>query len=142
MKLKVDSKVEGLEGTIGEELLKTHISYLKHVRTLHNENLINGIAHITGGGFIENIPRILPDGLGAKIEKVWAVPEIFKFLVQAGKVSEAERYRVFNMGIGMVLIIDKRNLSRVEEKLSEINETYHLIGQITKQKGNKRVKIT
>ncbi len=142
MKLKVDSKVEGLEGTIGEELLKTHISYLKHVKTLHNENLINGIAHITGGGFIENIPRILPDGLGAKIEKVWAIPEIFKFLVQAGKVSEEERYRVFNMGIGMVLIIDKSNLSRVEEKLNEINEPYHLIGQITKQNRKQRVMIT
>jgi len=142
MKLKVDSKVEGLEGTIGEELLKTHISYLKPVKALHKENLINGIAHITGGGFIENIPRVLPDGLGAKIEKVWAVPEIFKFLNQAGNVSEEERYRVFNMGIGMILIIDKNNLSKVEEKLSELNEQYYIIGQITKDSSNKRIKIT
>ncbi len=141
MKLKVDSKVEGLEGTIGEELLKTHISYLRHVRTLHEENLIKGIAHITGGGFIENIPRILPDDVGAKIQKVWPVPEIFKFLNKAGKVSEEERYRVFNMGIGMVLIIDKKNLSRVEEKLSAINEKYYLIGQITKNNGTKRIII-
>ena len=142
LKLSVDSKVEGLEKTIGEELLRTHISYLNHVKVLHEESLLNGIAHITGGGFIENIPRILPEGLGAKIEKVWNVPEIFKFLNKAGKVSEEEKYRVFNMGIGMVIIIDKKNLSRVEEKLSSINEKYHLIGQIIKTRGKKRIKIT
>jgi phosphoribosylformylglycinamidine cyclo-ligase len=142
MKLKVDSKVEGLEGTIGEELLKTHISYLKPVKALHEKNLINGIVHITGGGFIENIPRVLPDGLGAKIEKIWEVPEIFKFLNQAGNVSEEEKYRVFNMGIGMILIINKKNLSEVEEKLSELNEQYYIIGQITKDSSNKRIKIT
>jgi len=141
MKLKVDSKVEGLELTIGEELLKTHISYLDPVKKLHNLDLIKGIAHITGGGFIENIPRILPEGLGAKIEKVWSVPEIFKFLVKAGNVGNDEQYRVFNMGIGMVLIIDKKNLLTVEENLNEINQDYYLIGQITKDNSKKRIKI-
>jgi phosphoribosylformylglycinamidine cyclo-ligase len=141
MKLKIDSKVEGLELTIGEELLKTHISYLKPVRTLHNKDLIKGIAHITGGGFIENIPRILPDGFGVKIEKVWPVPEIFKFLVEAGKISEEERYRVFNMGIGMIFVIDKKNLSEVEKNLTEINQEYYLIGQVTKETGKKRIKV-
>ncbi len=142
LKLKVDSAVEGLELSIGEELLKPHISYLSEISLLHQDNLLNGVAHITGGGFIENIPRVLPDDLGVKIERLWPVPEIFNFLNKAGKVSEAERYRVFNMGIGMVLIIDKKNLTTVEEKLTGMGKPYHLIGQVIKNTGKKRIKIT
>jgi phosphoribosylformylglycinamidine cyclo-ligase len=141
LNLKVDSQVEDLELTIGEELLKVHRSYLKPVNTVLKDNLIKGMAHITGGGFLENLPRILPDDCGAKIERIWPVPPIFEFLCKAGKVSKNERYRVFNMGIGMILVIDKNDLSQVEKLLDAIEEKYYLMGQVTKNKGISRIKI-
>lgn len=141
LKLKVDSKVDDLELTIGEELLRVHRSYLKPVRGLLAHNYIKGMAHITGGGFIDNIPRILPDGLSVEIDRVWPVPPIFNFLVDAGKVSFEERFRVFNMGIGLVMMIDPKNLSSVEQILKEKNEPYYLMGQVTEQTGTKRVVI-
>jgi phosphoribosylformylglycinamidine cyclo-ligase len=99
------------------------------------------MAHITGGGLLENVPRILPDAVAVTIEKTWPVPPLFSFLVQAGSVSTAERYRVFNMGIGMVLVIDPKKLSRVEALLAKAGEEYFLIGQVTENKGGERVRI-
>jgi phosphoribosylformylglycinamidine cyclo-ligase len=141
LRLKVDSPVEGLEKTIGEELLEVHRSYQKPVQVLVCENLIKGMAHITGGGFIDNIPRILPEGVMVQIETVWSIPPIFQFLVEAGKIPKKERYRVFNMGIGMVLIIDKNNLSKVEKVLNSNKEKYFLIGQVKEIKGKNRISI-
>jgi len=131
LKLDVHANVPGLAGTIGEELLSVHRSYLKPVSELLKEDLIKGMAHITGGGFIDNIPRILPENVSVQIEKVWPVPGIFEFLCEQGKVDKHERYRVFNMGIGMVLFIDKNNLSAVETVLNRLDESYYLIGQVT-----------
>ncbi len=141
LKLNVDSKVDSLELTIGEELLKVHRSYLKPVKSLLAKNYVKGMAHITGGGFIDNIPRILPNGLSVQIERIWPVPPIFEFLVDAGKVSLEERFRVFNMGIGMVLMIDPKNLSKVEQTLQEQDEPFYLIGQVAEQKNTQRVLI-
>ena len=140
-KLRVDSTVSGFNRTIGEELLEPHRSYLKPVKELLKNDLIKGMAHITGGGFIDNIPRILPEGVMAQVEKAWPVPQIFNFLIEAGNINAIERYRVFNMGIGMVLIIDKNELTRVEKALRLFGEKFYLIGQIVDQKGKKRVKI-
>lgn len=136
LKLDVNARVEGLSGSIGEELLRTHRSYLSPVSRLLEENLIKGIAHITGGGFTENIPRVLPDHLGARIERIWPVPEIFTFLTEKGNIEFEERYRVFNMGIGMVLMINKTDLSRCEKILKELQEDYYLIGQIVEKEPN------
>ncbi len=141
LNLTVDSRVDGLPNTIGEELLKVHKSYLKPVSKLVENNLVKGMAHITGGGFMDNIPRILPDGVAAQIERIWPIPEIFDFLCEQGEITLVERYRVFNMGIGMVLFIDKNNLSQVERTLNEMNENYYLIGQVTKKKGKQTVII-
>jgi phosphoribosylformylglycinamidine cyclo-ligase len=141
LKLKVDAIVEGMSLSIGEELLKVHKSYLKPVSQLVREDLVKGMAHITGGGFIENIPRVLPDHVSAQIERIWPVPGIFNFLCEKGNISKEERFRVFNMGIGMVLIIDKNNLSRVEEVLDSFDESCYLIGQVVKKKGKERIKI-
>ncbi|TFG75542.1 MAG: phosphoribosylformylglycinamidine cyclo-ligase [Chrysiogenales bacterium] len=141
LNLKTSSKVSELEAPIAEELLRVHRSYLKPVQTLLEGKLLKGMAHITGGGLLENIPRILPEETAVVIEKAWPVPPIFSFLVQAGNVSEAERYRVFNMGIGMVLVIEPRNLSRVEFALNRMNEDFYLIGQVTENKGGVRVRI-
>lgn len=141
LKLSVGSKVKELKRTIGEELLETHRSYLEPVMELLKHNLIKGMVHVTGGGFIDNIPRILPDGLGVRIERTWKVPDIFSFLVKKGKVKISERYRVFNMGIGMILVIDRKDLSMTEKILKSIKEKYYLIGQVTEHKKGDRVSI-
>lgn len=141
LKLTVDSKVEGLPLTIGEELLRVHKSYLKPVSKLVEQNLVKGMAHITGGGFIDNIPRILPEDVAVRIERIWPVPDIFSFLCEKGEISVEERYRVFNMGIGMVLIIDKNNLSRVEGVLDGMEEKYYLIGQVVEKKNSRKIII-
>lgn len=139
--LAVDSPVPGAEGNVGDELLRVHRSYLKPVKPLIREGWIKGMAHITGGGFIENIPRILPDSLGARVERVWPVPPIFRFLVEKGGVSLEEQYRVFNMGIGMVLIIEPAFLSRVEASLKAAGEPFYLIGQVVPHEGGARIHI-
>ncbi len=139
--LKANSKVSELELPIGAELLRVHRSYLKTVRPLLEEKLLKGMAHITGGGLLENVPRILPAGTGVVIERTWPVPPLFAFLVQAGSVSAGERYRVFNMGIGMVLVIEPKKLSRVEAVLEQMGEGHFLIGQVTEHRGGARVRI-
>jgi phosphoribosylformylglycinamidine cyclo-ligase len=141
LKLNLDSIAAGMSHPIGEELLKVHKSYLKPVTQLVRENLVKGMAHITGGGFIDNIPRILPRDVSVHIERVWPLPEIFNFLCEQGKIGKEERFRVFNMGIGMVLIIDKNNLSKVEEVLDSLDETCYLMGQVVEKKGKARIKI-
>lgn len=142
LKLTAASMVEGIPHPIGEELLKVHRSYLEPITGLVKHNLVKGMAHITGGGFIDNIPRILPDNVTAKIERVWPIPEIFNFLCEQGNVSDEEKYRVFNMGIGMVLIIDKTHLSKVEDLLDNRDEVYYLIGQVVeKKRGKKKIII-
>ena len=141
LNLKVGSKVGGLEAPIGEELLRVHRSYLKPVQNLLEKKLLKGMAHITGGGLLENIPRILPEETAVVIEKTWPLPPLFDFLVRAGSVTESERYRVFNMGIGMVLVIEPGNLSAVEASLKKNNEKFFLIGQVTEYKGGARVRI-
>jgi phosphoribosylformylglycinamidine cyclo-ligase len=141
LKLNVDSIAAGMSHPIGEELLKVHKSYLKPVSQLIKKDLVKGMAHITGGGFIDNIPRVLPNHVSVQIERVWPVPEIFNFLCEQGKISKQERFRVFNMGIGMVLIIDKNNLSKVEEVLDSLDEPCYLMGQVVEKKGKERIKI-
>ena len=141
LKLKVDSHVKGLNRTIGEELLETHRSYLGPVSRLLEENVLKGMVHVTGGGFTDNIPRILPENLGVRIERIWKVPEIFRFLAEKGEVPVEEQFRVFNMGIGMILVIDRKDLSKTENILKSLKEEYHLIGQVTHYKDSKRVRI-
>jgi len=141
LKLSVDSKVKELKRSIGEELLETHRSYLEPVMELIKKNLIKGMVHVTGGGFTDNIPRILPDGLGVRIERTWKVPDIFNFLIEKGRVKKSEQYRVFNMGIGMILIINREDLSKTEKILKSINEKYYLIGQVNEYKKGDRVSI-
>lgn len=122
--------------TLGEELLKTHRCYLNELKPLLP--LLKGLAHITGGGFVGNIPRVLPEGIAANIRSnSWTVPPIFKMLMERGKVSIGEMYRVFNMGIGMVLIVAQTNVEKVKSALPDVV----VIGEAVKQEGNARVII-
>jgi phosphoribosylformylglycinamidine cyclo-ligase len=141
MGLKVDAHIPSLGTTVGEALLAVHRSYLKPVRKLLDLSLIKGMAHITGGGFYENIPRTLPDNMMVHVQRTWPVPDLFTYICESGKVREEEAFRVFNMGIGMVLFIDQQNLSTLESALKEQNEPYYLIGQVDHKKDDRRVVI-
>ncbi len=131
-KCKIDKQFPDLNKSIGLTLLEPHINYTKHVsRLLESEIELKGIAHITGGGIIENIPRVLPTGLGADIKKdSWPVLPIFKLMQSIGKINESEMYRTFNMGIGMTFFIDKKFKNQIKEVLSEYTKCY-LIGMVT-----------
>jgi len=122
--------------TLGEELLQIHRCYYHWLKPVMP--LIKGLAHITGGGFVGNIPRILPQGLAAHLKKdSWDIPPIFKLIQEKGNVEEAEMYRVFNMGIGMVLICSSQAVTKLTMALSQAK----VIGEVIKAKREKKVII-
>ena len=130
-------KLPGTNQTFGEALLAVHKSFLKPVAKLIERKVkINGMAHITGGGFPDNIPRVLPKVVNAEIDRSsWQVPTIFKFIQNQGKVDIDEMYRVFNMGIGYVVIIPKKELTKATNILKAQHQPYNIIGVIRKGKG-------
>jgi len=100
----VNSRVDELGGTVGDVLLVPHRSYLPVIRPLLGSGTIKGMAHITGGGITDNLPRILPDGTHATIDRSrWTVPPVFAWLQAVGRVPDADMLRTFNMGIGLIL---------------------------------------
>ena len=112
MRLKVRSRLPGLATTVGQELLRVHKNYHPILGNAPS-GMIKGLAHITGGGLIDNLPRILPKDCDAVIEtKSWRVPRIFQILQQNGVVENTEMYQVFNMGIGMVAAVSEQNAKR------------------------------
>ncbi|MGB9779850.1 phosphoribosylformylglycinamidine cyclo-ligase [Caldanaerobacter sp.] len=131
-KLSVETYVPDLGKTLGEELLTPTKIYVKSVATLKGLK-VKGMAHITGGGFIENIPRILARGLSAKINKEsWEVPVIFNLIRKLGNIEEEEMYRTFNMGIGMIIVVDRQEVSLALRRLDEAGEKAFVIGEIVK----------
>jgi len=122
--------------TLGEELLEPHRCYYHQLKPLLSR--IKGMAHITGGGLVDNIPRVLPEGVGVRLgRKTWMVPPVFKLIQDRGNVDAAEMYRVFNMGIGMVLICAPDDVSELMGKFPEAR----VIGEVAKQAGEARVVI-
>ena len=115
----VHDTIPKLEKSVGLTLLEPHINYTNHVfETLNAEIDVRGIAHITGGGMVENIPRILPDGFGVEIQKgSWPILPVFEVMQSLGDVAEDEMFRTFNMGIGMVFIVDDKKVSIVKDCL-------------------------
>jgi phosphoribosylformylglycinamidine cyclo-ligase len=144
-KYKVTDYVESLGATVGEELLKTHRCYSKSILSiLDNTKLktsfIKGMAHLTGGGFYDNIPRILPKNVSVKIHKnSWHVLPIFQLLQKDGGISDEEMYHVFNMGIGMAVIVAKEHANDILKKLKEKKAKTFCIGEVIK--GNRKVLI-
>lgn len=129
MKFKIDDHIIELDRTIGEELLKIHRSYLKPISELRRFIDIKGLAHITGGGVIGNISRIIPKGLRAKIDwESWEMPMIFRLLKKWGNVSDNEMRRTFNLGIGFAVITSKSETESALEMLSEAGERPFIIG--------------
>jgi len=164
LKLKPSSRVPGLKGTVGQELLKEHISYGPLVQKLlkkfnrrdelhespskklgtrgarPSENKINAFAHITGGGFVDNIPRVLPKSLDVVIKKgSWDMLPIFKIIAEKSGVPDDELYQVFNMGIGMVAIVSADKADAVLKFIREQKHKAWLIGEVVKGKGAARV---
>ena len=131
----VNSKPEELCGkSIGEVLLEPTKIYVKALKPLFANHLIKGVAHITGGGFIENVPRMYADDLAAKIDtSSWSVPPIFSVIEKAGKVPHSEMFNVFNMGIGMVLAIDANKADEAMQILKNNNEQAYVIGKMIKR---------
>ena len=131
----VNSKPEELCGkSIGEVLLEPTKIYVKALKPLFANHLIKGVAHITGGGFIENIPRMFANNLAAQIDtKKWQVPAIFNLIEKSGKADHSEMFNVFNMGIGMVLAIDANKADEAMQILKNNNEQAYVIGKMIKR---------
>jgi phosphoribosylformylglycinamidine cyclo-ligase len=136
MRLKVTSRLPGLAKTVGQELLRVHKNYQPLLAKIQS-GMIKGLAHITGGGLIDNLPRTLPGNCDAVIEtKNWRVPRIFQLLEENGKIDPQEMYQVFNMGIGMVAVVSERDAGRAMLMLKAKR-----IGQIARGNGRVRLKF-
>jgi phosphoribosylformylglycinamidine cyclo-ligase len=124
----VNDTIPELEKSIGLTLLEPHINYTNHVfATLDAEIDVKGIAHITGGGLVENIPRILPDGCGVEIQKgSWPNIPVFNVMQSIGDVDEDEMYRAFNMGIGMTFIVSSDDIGAVSGALKDLTDVYEI----------------
>ncbi len=131
-----------LSCTVGDELLKVHRSYLTPIQTLLSEGVLKGAAHITGGGMSDNIPRILPAGLAVEIARgAWPVLPVFELLGRLGNIPEDDYRRTFNLGIGMVLVVGRRNLPRARRILDVLKETYYEVGRVTAAKRGARSRV-
>ncbi|SJZ81346.1 phosphoribosylformylglycinamidine cyclo-ligase [Selenihalanaerobacter shriftii] len=136
----VDAEIKELDRKLGEELLQPTKIYVKPILELMKEFNLKGIAHITGGGLIENLPRILPTGTKAVIDsEEWPTPSIFDIIKDKGNIEAKEMYRTFNMGIGMAIVVPKMDADNILNKLEDIGEDAYLIGEI--QKGDKNVDL-
>ncbi len=132
---KIFSEKE-LKGPIGRELLVPTRIYVKPVLALMKKVPLKGIVNITGGGFVDNIPRVLPEGLGAAIIRdAWPMPKIFRRVQDSGKISDFEMSRTFNLGIGMVVVLEKRHVAAAVRELKKSKIESWMIGEITRRKG-------
>ena len=134
--LKKDYNIQGYNSCLGKILLTPTKIYVKAFKSLIDSGRVKGLAHITGGGFYENINRIIPDSCNAIINrKGWKVPAIFEFLQEKGNITEKEMFRVFNMGIGMAVILDRNDVEFAKEVLNKNHEKLLEIGTVTAGKG-------
>jgi phosphoribosylformylglycinamidine cyclo-ligase len=128
--------------TVGDELLKVHRSYLRALNGLALKGLLKGAAHITGGGITDNVPRILPAGLGTEIRKSsWDVPPIFELLRRIGNIPEDDWRRTFNLGIGMVLVVSSKKLAQARRILERLGEQYCEIGHVVELRRSVRSRV-
>ena len=133
LQLGLNDQPDGFDNPLGEVLLTPTRIYVKSILNLIKNFEIKGIAHITGGGLLENIPRILPNRCKAVITKEnWEKPEIFELLRQGGQITENEMYRTFNYGIGMILVVSPDDVDDIIGRLAGLGDKAYLIGEITK----------
>jgi phosphoribosylformylglycinamidine cyclo-ligase len=138
--LRVDSTLPGLGAVVGDVLLAPHRSYLAPIRPLLAAGLVKGMAHVTGGGITENLPRALPEGTGALVRRrAWEVPAFFRWLGDAGRVPDEDMMRTFNMGIGLIVVVAPGDLDRALDELRAAGEPgARVIGET--ERGDRRVR--
>ncbi len=140
--LTVDSHVPELGKTLGEELITPTRIYSETIQSLVRDLPIQGLAHITGGGIMDNIVRVIPKACGIAIKKgSWDIPPIFTFLQEAGNVDEKEMMRTFNNGIGLVAVVPEENVQEVLNRLTGSGEKAWAIGEVTKTRKNARTRV-
>jgi phosphoribosylformylglycinamidine cyclo-ligase len=133
-----DDPLPGAGATVADALLAPHRSYLKVIEPLLDVGVVKGLAHITGGGITDNLPRILPEGVSARIRRdAWPVPPLFSFLQRAGQVPIDDMYRTFNMGVGMIVACAAGDVDRLRAMLSQSGEQNWTIGELVS--GNRGV---
>jgi phosphoribosylformylglycinamidine cyclo-ligase len=132
-----------MDTSLAEELLKVHRSYLKPIRALIDAKMLKGAAHITGGGITDNLPRILPEGLAARVDvSTWTIPQIFERLRDIGNIDPADYRRTFNLGIGMILVVAKRSVAKARATLALLGEPCSEIGEVVESRGDRVVYIS
>ncbi len=130
-KFKLTDQLSDLDETLGEELLRIHKSYLKLITHLKTNLKLKGLSHITGGGIVGNTKRIIPEGLQLKIDwEAWELPAIFKIIRETGKISIEEMRKVFNIGIGLLALVDKNSAEHAISLSHEVNEHPIIIGEV------------
>jgi phosphoribosylformylglycinamidine cyclo-ligase len=128
-----DQYVNELKDKTGAALMRTHRSYLSVIKKLTQAEVVSGMAHITGGGITENLPRILPKGMGAVVDLAsWTVPPLFEHLQHLGNVTQDEMLRTFNMGIGLIAVIPAEKIKKAKAILNRANERHCLIGRVVR----------
>jgi len=133
-----DTKLDELKSTIADELLQPHRSYLKPLRKLHDAGILKGAAHITGGGITDNTPRILPKGLGVRIDLgSWPVLPIFEVLRKIGHIPEHDWRRTFNLGVGMIFVVAPKKLAEAGRILDRMKEPWYPIGGVIRARGER-----
>jgi len=136
-----ESYVNELKGKVGNELMHTHKSYWPSIKRLLHDECVSAMAHITGGGITENLPRVLPRGVAAVIEiGSWPVPPIFEHLQKLGNVPQDEMLRTFNMGLGMLLVVPAKKFKKAQTVLERVGEKAYTVGRIVK--GDRKVMYT
>lgn len=138
---KLEERIEGLNGTLGEVLLEPTRIYVKSVLALLKQVEVKGMAHITGGGFLENIPRVLPEGVNVEVDYgSWPIPPIFGLMQRDGNITNNDMFRTFNMGIGMVVIVPQEQAEEAIRLAKDLGESAYLLGRVTE--GEKVVTFT
>ncbi|HZY61793.1 MAG TPA: phosphoribosylformylglycinamidine cyclo-ligase [Edaphobacter sp.] len=132
-KYNPDHYVNELKDKAGAALMRTHRSYLAIIKKLTAAEVVSGMAHITGGGITENLPRILPKGMGAVVDLAsWQVPPLFEHLQSLGNVAQDEMLRTFNMGIGLIAVIPAEKIKKAKAVLNRANERHMIIGRVVR----------
>lgn len=139
---KPDTFLKEVGATVADDLLRVHRSYLRPIQSLMKAGVLKGAAHITGGGITENTPRMLPAGVAAEIEwGSWPVLPIFEFLRKLGNIPDEDYRRSFNLGIGMIFAISKKNLAKAEQVLDRAGESYYPIGRVVESPEDATVRV-
>ena len=127
-----DTRLDALGETVGEALLRPHLSYLRPLEGLLDTGAVKALAHITGGGLLENIPRVLPEATAVEIERgSWPVLPVFEVMRELGNVPDAEMYRTFNMGVGMVVVCAPPDALAAKAHFDNLGETCYTVGRVT-----------